>query len=139
MSRRALSRNLAAAAFVVAGVGHFVKPGAYRKIVPPALPAPAALVAISGAAEVAGGVGLLVPRLRRAAGWGLIALLVAVLPANVHMAVAPGEAGFGLPRWALWARLPLQAVLAAWVWHAADLGRKSAGKLTCSAGQRSGG
>src|SRR5437868_2924630 len=86
---RAAARGVAAAVFIAAGVNHFVKPEFYRAIVPPGFPAPAELVAFSGVAEVAGGVGLLVGRLRRAAGWGLIALLVAVFPANVFMAVAP--------------------------------------------------
>ncbi len=114
---RTISRNLAAATFIAAGAMHFAFPKPYRKIVPPVFPAPAVLVAVSGAAEVAGGIGLLVPRLRRAAGWGLVALLVAVFPANVYMATSPG--GGSIPRWALWARLPLQGVLIAWVWHAA--------------------
>ena len=120
-----LSRRLAAALFVLGGVGHFAFPSAYRAIVPPSLPAPGVLVAVSGVAEVAGGVGLLMPRLRRAAGWGLVALLVAVFPANVHMALNPGRFGVldalgpTLGRAALWARLPLQAVLIAWVWDVA--------------------
>jgi uncharacterized membrane protein len=69
-------------------------------------------------------VGLLIPRLRRAAGWGLIALLVAVLPANIFMAVAPERIpGLKLPQWSLWVRLPLQPLAAAWVWWVAGLGR----------------
>src|SRR5438067_429708 len=86
---RIAMRWLAAAFFVGAGVNHFVKPAFYASIVPPAFPAPAAMVAISGVCEIAGGLGLLVPALRRAAGYGLIALLIAVFPANVYMAVSP--------------------------------------------------
>ena len=122
---RSVARGVTAAFFIAAGVNHFVKPDFYAKIIPPGFPAPAALVAISGVAEVAGGVGLLIPRLRRAAGWGLIALLVAVFPANVFMAVAPQRIpGLNFPQWSLWARLPLQPLMAAWVWWVARLGRK---------------
>lgn len=115
--RRARLRIAAAVLFVGAGVNHFVHPAFYRAIVPPGLPSPAALVAISGGCEIAGGVGLLLPPLRRAAGWGLIALLVAVFPANIFMATSAKQ--FDVPAWALWARLPAQAVLLAWVWYAA--------------------
>ena len=115
-SAKTAGRCVVAAAFVAAGVLHFVKPDAYARIVPPGFPSPRTLVAVSGAAEVAGGLGLLVPRLRRPAGWGLVALLVAVFPANVYMAVrADRFADLGVPTWALWARLPLQGVLAWWV------------------------
>ena len=93
---------------------HFVRPRPFEAIVPPALPAPRALVYASGAAEVAGGIGLLVPRLRRAAGLGLVALLLAVFPANVWMAREAGRFR-RVPAWALWARLPLQFVLIGWV------------------------
>ena len=82
------------------------------------LPNPGALVAISGVAEVLGGVGLLVPRLRRPAMWGLLALLLAVFPANVNMALNREELAPSVPEWTLWARLPLQAVLAWLVWTA---------------------
>jgi len=116
VSTRVAFRWLAAAAFVCTGVKHFTSAEAFRRIVPPALPRADVLVAVSGVAEIAGAVGLLVPRLRRPAGWGLVALLVAVFPANVYMAVSADPAAtMGLPRWALWARLPLQAVLIGWV------------------------
>lgn len=96
---------------VAMGAFHLLRPAPFVAVMPEGLPAPAALVAISGVAEVAGGVGLLLPRTRRAAGWGLVALYVAVFPANVHMAL---HGSFGLPAWALWARLPLQVPLIAW-------------------------
>lgn len=112
-------RYLAAAGFIAAGVNHFVMPAFYRRIVPPGFGDPATMVAISGVAEVAGGVGLLVPRLRRAAGWGLVTLLVAVFPANVYMAVAPERVGTKAPHWLLWLRLPLQGLLIAWVAYVA--------------------
>ena len=109
-----------AALFAVAGALHFVAPGVYVRIVPRWLPAARTLVYVSGAAELAGAAGLLAPRLREAAGWGLIALLVAVLPANVQMLQTARATG--APAWGqglLWARLPLQAVLIWWVWRAA--------------------
>ncbi|MGI8632269.1 MAG: DoxX family protein [Solirubrobacterales bacterium] len=113
------SRFTLAAVFVGAGILHFVRPRMYEAIIPPYLPYQHELVLISGAAEIAGGLGVLVPRLRGAAGLGLIALLIAVFPANVHMAVNPeGIPGLDIPEWALWGRLPLQMVAIAWVWHA---------------------
>lgn len=118
MSRLGIARTSFGLAFALAGALHFVIPAAYRAIVPSYLPHPAALVAISGAAEIAGGLGLLVPRLRRAAGIGLVLLLVAVFPANVEMlrqARASGASGWA--QGALWLRLPVQAVLLYWAWR----------------------
>ena len=108
-----------AAAFVAAGVLHFARPAMFTAIVPPSLPAPGLLVAISGVAEVLGGIGLLAPALRPAAAWGLLALLVAVFPANVFMATHAERFARLAPAWALWARLPLQpALMAAVAWAA---------------------
>lgn len=105
-------RALLAGLFVTAGVAHFVSPAWFIAIVPPALPNPALLVALSGAAELAGGVGLLVAPVRRAAAVGLIALLVAVFPANIQMLRAHlAEGGGGWYEAALWLRLPLQPLL----------------------------
>jgi uncharacterized membrane protein len=110
---------LASAFYVFAGVFHFVETGSYLKIMPPWIPwVPwhLAMVYISGAAEIAGGIGLLIPGLRRAAAWGLVALLVAVFPANVYMAVNNVQITANpIPAVLLWARLPLQAVLIWWV------------------------
>jgi len=103
--------------FVGAGVLHFVRPETYLRIMPPALPVPYLLVLLSGAAEVAGGLGLLLPATRRAAGWGLLALLAAVFPANVYMVGL--ASALHLPAWVLWARLPLQPLLMWLVWRAA--------------------
>jgi uncharacterized membrane protein len=100
-----------AALFVVAGTLHFIVPAPYIRIMPPALPHPALLVAISGAAEICGGLGLLLPLTRRAAAIGLALLLLAVLPANWHMAVVGYS---GIPGWALWLRIPLQLPLLWW-------------------------
>ena len=86
---------------------------------PPYLPFPLALVYLSGIAEIAGGVGVAIPKTRRAAGWGLLALLLAIFPANLYMAtdhVVPGN--YQISDALLWARLPLQFVLMFWVWSA---------------------
>lgn len=94
---------------------HFVKPDLYRRMVPQGLPAPGVLVCASGLAEAAGGIGLMRPSTRRWAGWWLAATLVAVFPANVHMALNPDEYQ-GMPggRRALVARLPVQALFIWW-------------------------
>ncbi len=110
-----------AAVFAVAGTLHFARPRMFEAIVPPSLPAPRALVAVSGAAEVLGGLGLLVGPTRVLAAWGLIALLLAVFPANVFMARQAHRFRSLAPPWALWARLPLQPVLMAVVAWAAGL------------------
>jgi len=112
-------------AYVVAGVLHFVVPELYVQIVPPVFPAALALVYLSGLAEIAVGVGLLLPRTRRYAAWATVALLVAIFPANVYMAtsgvVVEGLPGGGDPSaLARWGRLPLQGVLillALWYTH----------------------
>ncbi|WP_189065857.1 DoxX family protein [Deinococcus seoulensis] len=103
--------------FVGAGALHFVTPRVFDSIVPGWVPLPARTATlISGAAELLGGLGLLHSATRPAARWGLLALLLAVLPANVNMAQHPQQ--FGLPGWALWARLPLQPLLMWAVWRA---------------------
>jgi uncharacterized membrane protein len=109
-------RQLAGPFFVFAGVMHFVIPRAYRRIMPPYIPAPKAMVYLSGVAEIAGGAGLMRERSRRPAALWLIATLIAVFPANLHMALHPEEfpAVPGGAR-ALWARLPFQGVFIAWV------------------------
>lgn len=104
-------------AFIFAGAMHFIRPREYRAIMPPYIPAHEQMVAVSGAAEVIGGVAALFPRTHRFARVWLIALLIAVFPANVHMALNPDEIR-GLPkipRWLLWARLPVQGLFIAWV------------------------
>ena len=110
--------------YVVAGILHFVVPELYVQIIPPILPAPLALVYLSGVAEIAVGVGLLIPRTRRYAAWATIALLVAIFPANVYMAtsmVAIEGLGGGDPSsTARWLRLPLQGVLILWAYWYTD-------------------
>lgn len=100
--------------FVFAGIMHFVIPRVYESIVPDALPAKRALVYASGVAEIAGGAGVLHARTRRAASLWSVATLVAVFPANVHMALNPGRYPVPGGRAALLARLPLQALAIAW-------------------------
>ncbi|GAA3996880.1 DoxX family protein [Deinococcus rubellus] len=108
---------LLAALFVSAGTIHFLRPRIFDSIVPPYVPmSPRAATLISGAAELAGGLGLLHPATRPAARWGLIALLLAVFPANLQMALQ-AEKFEPIPTWALWVRLPLQPLLAYWVWR----------------------
>lgn len=110
-------RVLLAGTFVYAGVLHFTKTPTYESVMPPYLPYPKELVLISGACEIAGGVGVLLPQpIRKWAGWGLIALLVAVFPANVNMALHGAViGGKEIAPVFLWGRLPLQGVLIAWV------------------------
>lgn len=120
-------RVLAGVLFFGAGILHFVVPGKYEQIIPPGFPMPGMLVAISGMAEIVGGAGLLIRPLRRAAGWGLIALLIAVFPANIFMAIHPERiAGLHMAPWLLWTRLPLQGVLIAWV-YTVSLSKKPIG------------
>jgi uncharacterized membrane protein len=115
---RKRSRLLLGLAFVGAGINHFVIPRVYEGIVPPSMKDRArSLVVISGVAEVAGGLGVLLPRTRRPAGLGLIGLLAAVFPANLYMARKP-EHFHKIPRWALYARLPLQPLMMWWAWTA---------------------
>lgn len=102
------------------GVLHFVTPDFFVKIVPRELPRPDLLVALSGVAEVGLGLALCVPRLRRHARWGLVALFVAVFPANINMLVRHAEVAPELPLWALVARLPFQFLFIAWaIWAGA--------------------
>jgi uncharacterized membrane protein len=103
--------------FVAAGVNHFANPEFYVAIMPPWLPAHRELVYLSGMFEILGGLAVLVPRLRSLAGWGLVALLLAVYPANLHMALDPEQFSAQLPVWAIYARLPFQFVFIAWaIW-----------------------
>ena len=115
----AVGRWVLALFFLAAGANHFRMPATYLAMMPSWLPCPGALNAISGVAEMLGGVGLLLPAVRRAAGWGLIALLLAVFPANLHVALLGQMPGFDFSPAILWLRLPFQAVFIAWVWWVA--------------------
>jgi len=101
--------------FVLAGGNHFLNPGFYVNIMPPYLPWPLGLVYVSGVCEIALGAALFLRRARAPAAWGLIALLIAVFPANIHMAMYAGSYPEFSPA-ALWARVPLQGVLIAWAY-----------------------
>jgi uncharacterized membrane protein len=104
---------------VAQGANHFLNPDPFVAMMPGELPSSwhLALVYISGVAEIAGGLGLILPATRKAAAWGLILLLLAVFPANVNMALndIPLD-GRDLPPWALWGRLPFQVLFIAWAY-----------------------
>lgn len=108
-------------AFVFVGILHFVRPAGFLAIMPSWIPFHSFWVYASGVVEIAGGLGLLIPRYRKVAGWILFVLLIVVFPANVNMAVneiqLPGRDP--MPVWAMWARLPLQFVLLFLVWWSA--------------------
>lgn len=109
---------LMAAFYIAAGVNHFLSPDFYVAIMPPYLPWHLELVYLSGIAEIVCGVGLLIPRTRVLAAWATIALLIAIFPANLHVALndvplAGRTEGAGIWNWV---RLPFQLVLIAWAW-----------------------
>src|SRR4051812_48650117 len=100
----ALSRLPLALFFIGAGIAHFVAPGRYLAIMPPYIPWPDSMVMLSGAAEIMGGIAVLFRPVRWAAGLWLIALLIAVFPANIHATSAGMEIeGYVVPVWMLWA------------------------------------
>lgn len=109
--------------YILAGVMHFAKSDFYMPMMPPYLPAHFALILLSGAAEVLLGAAVLIPAYRHLAAWGIVALLIAVFPANLHIAlhnVPLGGASEGAGLWN-WVRLPVQAVLIAWAyWYTDD-------------------
>ena len=107
------SQRLLAAFFTAAGALHFLRPGMYEQIVPDYVPAHHEIVLASGAAEIAGALGVIPKRTRRLAGLWLAATLVAVFPANVHMALHP-ERYPGISPGLLWGRLALQPLAVWW-------------------------
>ena len=108
---------LLAAFYVAAGVNHFVKPKFYLDIMPPSLPEPLLLVQLSGVFEVLGGLGVLLVATRLWAGYGIVALLLAVMQVHINMALHPEAYAQMAPAWGIYLRLPLQLVLIAWaVW-----------------------
>jgi uncharacterized membrane protein len=115
-------RALLATFFALAGSLHFARPKPYEAIVPPPLQRrKGEIVALSGAAELAGAALVVPPATRRLGRWWLLALLAAIFPANVHMATHPdrieGLDPRKVPRWLLWLRLPVQPLLMLWVWR----------------------
>lgn len=105
--------------FIVAGILHFTHTRVYERIMPPYVPMHRESVLVSGAAEIAGGAAILAPQTRPFARWWLIALLVAVFPANLHMALNPKDYK-QIPAWALWLRLPGQLLFGWSVWRATE-------------------
>ncbi len=127
-----LTRYLLGGLFVVAGVNHFVNTSFYVGIMPPYLPLHLELVYVSGVSEVALGVLLLIPRWVAWAGWGIISLLLAVFPANVHMAMHPNLYP-SLSSLGLWVRLPVQVLLIAWAyWYTRDQALRLPAEEVCS-------
>jgi len=106
-----------AAMMVSVGAYHFVAPMPFVKIVPSFLPEPLLLVYVSGFFEILGGVGLLIPKVSRAAAWGLIALYVAVFPANINMAVNHLPLGDTYYPIGNWVRLPFQVLFIVWAYY----------------------
>lgn len=115
--RKEILRVVLAIALIIVGITHFIRPEQYARIVPPELPYPVGLVYISGIFEILGGIGLLIPVISVAAAWGIIALFIAVFPANIYQALHSIPID-GIPHHPLlyWVRLPFQAVLIAWAW-----------------------
>jgi uncharacterized membrane protein len=113
-SRSMSARRLFGPFFILAGLMHFLIPRSYEAIVPDYLPAPRRLVYGSGIAEIAGGAGVLHPRTRRLAARWSVATLIAVFPANVHMALHPDRYRVPGGKLALWIRLPVQALFVLW-------------------------
>ena len=111
-----VTRYLCGAFYVIAGVRHFTHEHFYLKMMPPFVPAHRPMVWASGVAEIALGIGLCFGLTQVYAAWGLVALLVAVFPANVYMLQVAPERFSKIPRWILIMRLPLQGVLIAWAW-----------------------
>jgi uncharacterized membrane protein len=116
-SQKETLRIFLSIALMIVGITHFIRPEQYARIVPPQLPYPFELVYISGFFEVLGGVGLLIPSVSVAAAWGIIALFIAVFPANINQALNSIPID-GIPHHPMlyWFRLPFQAVLIAWAW-----------------------
>ncbi|HUA11078.1 MAG TPA: hypothetical protein VMA83_03655 [Solirubrobacteraceae bacterium] len=104
--------------WVGAGVNHFRAPRFYEPIVPPPLQSQArAVVRLSGVAEILAGAAVIAPATRRVSGPYIVALLAAIFPANIYMALKPARFS-SIPRWALFARLPLQPLMMVWAWRA---------------------
>ncbi len=106
---------LMAALYFFTGVMHFRYPKVFGKIIPPILGNKKLINTLSGAAEIILAVALLIPGITEYAAWGVIALLVAVFPANIYHLQQKG-AGMKIPIWLLWLRLPLQGVLIYWAY-----------------------
>ncbi|WP_448658759.1 DoxX family protein [Sphingomonas sp. CJ99] len=123
-NRRAAMRGVLALLYLAAGILHLLVPAPFLSIMPLWVPAPEAVVALTGVAEIAGAVGLMLPRFRRAAGWGLAAYALCVWPANFQHAIDDLSSGTGLSVYYHLPRLALQPVIIAWaLWAGGILGR----------------
>lgn len=109
---------------IVGGINHFLNPEFYQRMMPPYIPAPEFMVALSGVIEVALGIALLIPRTRVLAAWGIVALLIAVFPANIHMFMNQNQWPEVPPIFTV-VRLPLQALFIAWAWMFTRKGRRA--------------
>jgi uncharacterized membrane protein len=110
-----LLKYLLAIAFVLAGINHFLNPAFYLRMMPPVLPAPLFLIYLSGIFQIALGILLLIPKFTRFAAWGIIALLIAVFPANIYMWMNIEQFSEFNP-WLIRLRLPLQFIIIAWAY-----------------------
>ena len=99
--------------YIAAGINHFWHPAGYYSIIPPYLPHPHMINIIAGIAEICGGLLLIFPATRKFAAYGIIAMLIAFMPAHIYMIQ---EGGILAPLWVAWLRIPLQAVLIWWAW-----------------------
>jgi uncharacterized membrane protein len=102
--------------YIIAGINHFRKPGMYIRIIPPAFKNPKLINTLSGVAEILLGILLMLPFTKKFAAWGIIGLLIAIFPSNLFM-FQDKKASFGLPKWILFVRLPLQIVLIYWAYQ----------------------
>jgi len=116
MARKLAARIFVFLWFIIGGIAHFVIPTQFLRIMPPAIPYPLAVVYISGGFEVLGAIGLWISPLRKRAGIGLILLTICVTPANIYMWLHP-ELFPSIPVWALFLRLPVQALLIWIIWQ----------------------
>lgn len=125
---RTISWVLIGGVFLFAGANHVRAPEGYLPIMPPYLPWPMMLILVSGLAEMAGGLGMLIPATRRLAGISLILLLIAVFPANIYMAMHQIQLPqLAVPIALLWVRLPLQVLFIVWVWWAIKSPKQTSG------------
>lgn len=115
MSWKRASLILMSLFYTAAGINHFVNPNFYLRMMPPYLPLHLELVYLSGLIEVALGIAIAIPRVRHLAAWGIIALLIAVYPANIHMALHP-ELFPEFSRLGLYLRLPVQILFIVWAY-----------------------
>ncbi|MFO7678785.1 MAG: hypothetical protein R6X34_01930 [Chloroflexota bacterium] len=111
-----ISLLLLAGFFILAGTNHFLSTDFYMSMMPPYLPAHLELVYMSGLLEILGGITVLFAKTRRWAGYGLIALMLAVFPANIYMAMNPALFAESTPLWALYLRLPIQFIIIGWIY-----------------------